>query len=139
MKTEKETIVQRIKDIEEDYEDESEEEPDKEETEMDLYQMEVVDDKIFWLCNLCDVGCDSNEEINSHMIKEHQKDINQINITDNDNRDDDIKERKSVNDQTGKDETLKCKLCRECMDGNSEVKTHYIKEHYEDMKRKTDN
>ena len=48
------------------------------------------------------------------------------------------RKEKSANDQTGKDETLKCKLCRECMDGNSEVKTDYIKEHYEDMKRKTD-
>ena len=72
------------------------------------------------------------------MIKEHQKVINQINKKDNDNRADNINERKSNSDQTEKNETPKFKLCRECMDGNSEVKTHYIKEHYEVMKRKID-
>ena len=48
------------------------------EEEFYINQIGVVDDTMFLVCNLCDVGYDSSEETNSHFIKEHQKVINQI-------------------------------------------------------------
>ena len=58
----------------------------------DLYQIEVVNDAMFWASNLYDAWCDSSEEINLHLIKELQKVINQLNTKDNNNTADNINE-----------------------------------------------
>ena len=69
----------------------------------------------------------------THIIKVRKKVISEVLINENEGKAVEII-KKSV--QTEKDETLKCKLCRECIDGNSEVKKHLLKEHYDDKKRK---
>ena len=119
----------------------------------ELFQLETVENELVYACNLCEEGFDSVEEVKEHLEKGHmdvlkqlgkeseseascrwstcQKELSKEGTT-NENS-----ERECV--QTEKEGMLNCKLCGESMDGNSEVKEHYIKEHHADMKRKNSN
>ena len=54
-------------DIEVEYEDES---------EWDLFQIEVGNGDIVWACNLCDQGLDCNKEMQEHMKSENYRAVN---------------------------------------------------------------
>ena len=106
-----EMIAQRIQQIEEEYEDDSEEELEQgeekecvqvemlekskteneepsaeennyEEDKVDMYQIEIIHNEMVWACNLCDQGCDSSEEIRTHMLNEHGKVLKYIDTGD---------------------------------------------------------
>ena len=38
-----------------------------------MYQIEIIHNEVVWACNLCDQGCDSSQEIKTHMLNEHGK------------------------------------------------------------------
>ena len=37
---------------------------------MDVY-FTIVDDETIWACNLCNDGCDNNDEVKKHFINKH--------------------------------------------------------------------
>ena len=142
IKAENCNIIKKLTYIEKEFEDEHDEESDNEsveESEQDLFQIEMVNNEMVWACNLCDEGFDSSEELNKHMLQEHQK---VINIKDNT-----MEERHCHREDIPKHDTnsedeevltkedypqITCKLCDEGFDGNSEIKEHFIKEHMND-------
>lgn len=40
---------------------------------MDLFSLEVVDNEILCVCNLCNTGLDNESELANHMQEEHGK------------------------------------------------------------------
>ena len=107
----------------------------------DMFQIEIVEGEMLYACNICDEGYDSIEEVNRHIKHAHEdllghilkKATSEI-VDDETNSTEKIIEKASV--ETEKEYMLKCTLCYESMNGNSEVKEHYVKEHHRDMKRK---
>lgn len=45
---------------------------------MDLFSLEVVDNEILCVCNLCNTGLDNESELANHMQEEHGKSFNWI-------------------------------------------------------------
>ena len=72
----------------------------------------------------------AHEDLLSHNLKKVTSEI----VDDKTNSTEEIIEKASV--ETEKEVMLKCTLCYESMNGNSEVQEHYVTEHHRDMKRK---
>ena len=103
----------------------------------DMFQIELVEGNMVYACNICDEGYDSIEEVNNHIAHMHGDIVSHIIKKAISEKDDDTVnhiEKSSV--ETDNKTMLKCTLCYESMDGNSEVQEHYVKEHHKDMKRK---
>ena len=43
------------------------------EEELDLFQLEVVSDKVVYVCNICDKGFDSEAKVKGHLKETHNK------------------------------------------------------------------
>jgi hypothetical protein len=115
----------------------------EDESELDLFQIEVVNGDIVWACNLCDLGLDSSIEMQQHMKSEHDRAVNidSFNIDASmykctnegvDNEKDNTEET-SDNEVEEDDGMFTCKLCQEKLDGNGASKEHYIKEHKKEI------
>ena len=48
----------------------------EDESEWDLFQIEVIDGDTVWACNLCDQGVDSSLVMKEHMQSEHDRVVN---------------------------------------------------------------
>ena len=48
----------------------------EDESEWDLFQIEVVNGDMVWACNLCDMGLDSSIEMQEHMKSENDRAVN---------------------------------------------------------------
>ena len=115
----------------------------EDESELHLFQIEVVDGDMVWACNLCDMGLDSSIEMQEHMKSEHDravnidslnKDASMYDCTNEDvDNEKDIAERISDSEVEEDDGMFTCKLCQEKLDGNGASKEHYIKEHKKDI------
>ena len=115
----------------------------EDESELDLFQIEVVNGDMVWACNLCDMGLDSSIEMQEHMKSEHDravnidslnKDTSMYECTNEDvNNEKYNAERTSDTEVEEDDGMFTCKLCKEKLDGNGASKEHYIKEHKKDI------
>ena len=99
----------------------------------DMFQIEIVEGEMLYACNICDEGYDSIEEVNRHIKHAHEDLLGRILkkatseiVDDETNSTEKIIEKASV--ETEKEYMLKCTSCYESMNGNREVKEHYVKE-----------
>ena len=47
-----------------------------EEDDIDLFSLEVVDDGIVCVCNLCNTGLENESELTNHLKEKHEKTLN---------------------------------------------------------------
>ena len=47
----------------------------EDENDFDLFSLEIVDNEIICVCNICDTGLDNDSELNKHMLEEHGKSL----------------------------------------------------------------
>jgi hypothetical protein len=105
----------------------------EDESELDLFQIEVVNGDMVWACNLCDMGLDSSIEMQEHMKSEHDRAVN----IDSFNKDASMYECTNEGVDNEKDITYKtsdteveeddgmftCKLCQENLMEMEEAKS----------------
>ena len=87
---------------------------------------------------MCDKGFDTSEEIKQHMVEDHKKIPSLKANSGNKERgeEDNTEDICEYNDENSEEENIQkklCKLCYEGIDGNTEVKEHFIKEHINNM------
>ena len=105
-----------------------------------FFQIEMVNGDMVWVCNMCEYGLDSSNEIQTHMKSSHNKVINieqygGVPGKDTDPLDEKTLERKTESETIESDGMFTCRLCLERLDGNNESKNHYIKEHMQDFSK----
>ena len=110
----------------------------EDESEWDLFQIEVIDGDIVWACNLCDQGVDSSLVMKEHMQSEHDRVVN-IDTLNNDassnecNIEDEGNEKgntEKTNETEVKEDNkiFTCQLVKLFkLDGKCACKEHYIK------------
>ena len=72
-----------------------------------MFQIEIVKGETWFVCNVCDEGCESDIEVRKHVIKEHKDVMSRV-----------YSETYIEIAQLGDDPTFACKLCGEGFDNN---------------------